>query len=331
MHLTVTRRAFAGLLAAAPWLAAQQGKPTQEEEMATIQVDVDLVNLLCSVRDKKGALIATLTKDDFEIFEEGQKQSIKYFTRETNLPLTIGLLVDVSGSQANLIDVERQAAAQFFANVLGKKDLAFLISFGSDAELLQDLTGSPRLLESALKELRLNSQVTGIDPGPVPTATRMHGTVLYDAVYLAATERLRDETGRKAIVLITDGVDQGSKVKLETAIESAQKANSIVYAIYYVDPRAYYQGGFYGGYSDSSLKKMAEQTGGRVLKVDRKHSLEDIFREIQEEMRSQYSIGYTPSDSDRKPGDFRKVEIRTTDRKLKVYAREGYFVEKRRA
>ena len=200
------------LLAALAGGAQKPAGSPPAEEPATIKVDVDVVNLLCSVRDKKGGLVSTLGKDDFQVFEEGKEQSIRYFSRETELPLTLGLLVDVSLSQERLIGEEKQAAYQFFQQVLRKKDVAFLISFGSDAELLQDLTGSASLLEKGLDRLRVVGGVGGLHPGPVPTAGQPRGTVLYDAVYLAATDRLQSEVGRKAMVLITDGIDQGSRV-----------------------------------------------------------------------------------------------------------------------
>ena len=316
MRLISTASLFL-LLAPAPW-----AQPQKEEEPMSIKVDVDVVNILCSVRDKKGALIGNLTKDDFALFEDGKPQTIKYFARETDLPLTIGLLVDVSGSQARLIQEERQAAYQFFSQVLRKKDMAFLISFGPEAELLQDFTNSPRLLQSALDGLRVSSAVGGLHPGPVPTASQMRGTVLYDAVYLAASDRLQKEVGRKAIVLITDGMDFGSRLKKEAAIEAAQKADSIIYSIYYVDQAAY--GGFGMGASDSALKQMSEETGGRLFHVGRKNPLSEIFRQLQEEMRSQYAIGFTSS-NERKDGGFRKLEIRAQDKNLKVQARRGYY------
>src|SRR5262249_48767296 len=150
---------------------------------------------------------------DFVLLEDGKPQTIKYFTKETDLPLTIGLLIDISGSQARLIEDERRAAYQFLSQVLRKKDMAFLISFGPEAELLQDFTNSPKLLQSALDGLHVESQGGGLHPGPVPTASTPRGTVLFDAVYLAATEKLKREVGRKAMVLITDGVDQGSRLK----------------------------------------------------------------------------------------------------------------------
>lgn len=291
-----------------------------------IKVDVNVVNMLASVHDKKGALITTLKKEDFQLYEDGQTQSIKYFSKETDLPLTIGLLVDVSGSQANLIDIEKRAATDFFRAVLKKKDVAFVISFGADSELLQDITSSPRLLQEGLDRLRLNSGVGGIHPGPVPTASQPRGTVLYDAVSLAATDRLSREVGRKVIVLITDGVDQGSSYSIKRAIEDAQKADSVIYSIYYVDPSAYMGRGSisFGGGGEGYLKQMSEDTGGRVFKVDRSHTLQDAFNQLQEEMRSQYAIGWTPT-NDHKDGSYHKTELRLADKNLKVQARKGYY------
>jgi VWFA-related protein len=235
--------------------------------------------------------------------------------------------VDVSGSQRNLIDIERNAASQFFSAVIRKKDLAFLISFGEEAELLQDSTSSTQLLTKGLNDLRVSSGVQGIHPGPVPTASQPRGTVLYDAVYLAANEKLKGEVGRKAIVIITDGVDQGSKFSIGKAIEAAQKADAVIYSIDYSDPSAYGFGGFsIGGGGEGALRKMSDETGGRVYKVDRKHTLNDVFKELQEEMRSQYAIGYTPS-NDSKDGSFRKIDIRLSNKDLKAQARKGYYSE----
>jgi VWFA-related protein len=290
-----------------------------------IKVDVNVVNMLASVRDKKGALINTLQKDDFKLYEDGQLATIKYFTKETDLPLTIGLLVDVSGSQANLIEIEKRAASEFFRQVLHKKDVAFVISFGADSELLQDITSSPRLLQEGLDRLRLNAGTGGFSRGPVPTASQARGTVLYDAVSLAATDRLTKEVGRKVIVLITDGVDQGSTYSIKQAIEAAQKADSVIYSIYYVDPSAYSGRGFgFGGGGEGYLKTMSDETGGRVFRVDRGHSLQDAFTQLQEEMRSQYAIGWTPT-SDRRDGSYHKTDLRLADKNLKVQARKGYY------
>ena len=291
-------------------------------------MDVNVVSVLTSVRDKKGALIPSLTKDDFTISEDGKPQAIKYFTRETDLPLTIGLLVDVSGSQRNLIGIEQSAAGQFFSQVLRKKDLAFLLMFGEEAELLQDYTGSPRLLNEGLKQLRVSSGAQGIHPGPVPTISQPRGTVLYDAIYLAANEKLKGEVGRKVICVITDGVDQGSRMTLNQAVEAAQKADAVIYSIDYSDPGAYGGAfGFGGGGGEGALRKMSDETGGHMYKVDRKHSLDQVFQELQDEMRSQYMIGYTPV-NETKDGSYRKIDIKLSNKDLKAQARKGYYASK---
>jgi VWFA-related protein len=298
------------------------------QDAATIKVDVDVVNVLFTVRDKRGGLVGNLEKGDFTILEDGKEQTVKYFNRETDLPLTIGLLIDVSASQQNLIEIERNAAYQFFGQVLRKQDLAFLISFGSDAELLQDYTSSPKLLRAGLEGLQVSSGVGGIGPGPVPTASQPRGTVLYDAVYLAAADQLKGQVGRKVLVLITDGEDQGSRYNIKKAIEAAQKADAIIYGFYYVD-RGFYMshGMLFGGGSDSTLRQMSEETGGHVFHVDRKLTLQDAFDELQAEMRSQYAIGYAPSNP-AKDGTFRKIDIRTSNKDWKVQARKGYYAIK---
>ncbi len=151
------------------------------------------------------------------------------------------------------------------------------------------------------------------------------GTVLYDAVYLAANDMLSKEVGRKAIVLITDGEDEGSQLRMKAAIEAAQKADAIIYGILYVDRQFYRAADYMGGYSgEGVLKQMAEETGGRLFQVDRKNSLDSIFDQIQQEMRTQYAIGYTPTNS-KKDGSFRKIDLRASSKDLKVQVRKGYY------
>ena len=323
-------RIILSLVLLAPPLLPQQNpteqKPAEEPQPPSISVEVALVNILASVHDKHGGLIGNLTKDDFTVLEDGKPQTIKYFTRETDLPLTIGLLIDVSASQRNLLDIERHAAHQFFSQVLRKKDEAFLISFGEDSELLQDYTNSPKLLQAGLSQLQINSGAGGFGPGPVPTISQPRGTVLYDAVYLAANEKLRSEVGRKVIVLITDGIDEGSKLKIEEAIEASQKSDVVIFSIDYADPSAY--GPFsFGGVSDFALQRMSGETGGRVFKVDRRHTLDDAFKELQDEMRSQYSIAYTSTNPEQ-DGSFRKLVVKVSDKNLKVQVRKGYYAIK---
>ncbi len=305
------------------WSQAQ-GQDDIPEGAATISVDVDVVNILATVRDKDGRLVNNLTKDDFILEEEGEPQTITYFSRQTDLPLTLGLLVDTSVSQERLIGEETRASSQFFTQVLRlKKDLAFLISFDIDVELLQDLTGSADLLRRGLEKLQIQGGTGGLHPGPVPTSGTPPGTVLFDGVYLAADEMMRNQVGRKALVLISDGVDSGSRVKEEKAIEAAQRADAVIYAVRYFDRGFYYGGGGFGGAGGyGTLKTLARETGGSAFEVSRKQPLSQIYDTIQDELRSQYSIGYTSSNDQE---GFRKIKLRTKDKKLKVQTRSGYY------
>lgn len=305
-------------------MTAQPPSGSKDDDLgAAIKVDVDVVSLYCTVHNKQNGLVSSLEKGDFDLAEDNKPQTIKYFSKETDIPLTMGLLIDVSGSQANMIEPERQAGSQFFSSVLKKKDVAFLISFGADSDLLQDITGTPRLLQQGLGRLKPNFGYSGPTSGPVPTMSRQAGTVLYDAVYLAAHDVLASESGRKAIILITDGEDEGSKLSMKDAIEAAQKADAIIYSILYVD-RPFY-GGFNIGYSgESVLKQMSEETGGRLFTVGGRNTLDAIFGQIQEEMRTQYLIGYTPTNSN-KDGSFRKIDLKTHDKNFRVQVRKGYY------
>ncbi|MBI4892926.1 MAG: VWA domain-containing protein [Acidobacteria bacterium] len=317
-------------------LCAQPPKPQAprpadqkvEEQDQVIKVDVNLVNLFFSVRDKKGGYLANLGKDDIQVFEDGKRQEVKFFSRETNLPLTIGLLVDVSRSQEALIEEERSASYRFFSQVLKKQDQAFIISFGADSELLQDHTNSLALLQKGLGGLKLNAGVSGMSPtgSTVPMPGGGRGTVLYEAVWLASQEKLRNEVGRKALVVITDGVDVGSRIKIEKAIEEAQKSDAIIYSVMFEDPR--YTSWQYGGMSgEGPMKRMADETGGRVFRVDRRTTLNDIYDMIQQEMRSQYSASYTSSNAAR-DGGYRRIEVRTPSKDQKVQVRKGYYAQK---
>jgi len=306
----------------------QQQKP-EEDAAPAIQVDVNLVNILASVRDKHNALIPNLSKDDFALTEDGQPQVIKYFARETDLPLTIGLLIDVSGSQSNLIEVERRAAYEFFSSVLKKKDMAFLINFDVNVELLQDFTNSTSMLRKSMQTARINtggstgSRIPGVGQGPVPIDDP-RGTLLYDAIYLASNEKLAKEVGRKAMIILTDGMDYGSKVKIKEAIEFAQKADAIVYVLLVADRPFYGPGGMGGGYfGEGEMKKLTQETGGRMIDVgDNNKDLKSAFDQIADELRSQYSLGYTSTNAKR-DGTFRKIEIKS--KAGKVQARRGYY------
>jgi VWFA-related protein len=315
-----------------PGPGADQDQGSSAAQEPTIRVDVNLVNVFFTVKTKKGQLIPDLKKDDFSISEDGKPQTIERFSRETDLPLTLGLLIDISASQERLIDIERQAASQFFTSVIRPKDEAFLISFGKSTDLLQDYTSSPRQLTAALRDLRGDgvSSAGMYNPGPVGgNIGTPKGTLLFDAIYLASNEKLKSEVGRKALILITDGEDEGSTYKLRDAVEAAQKANAIIYSIYYVDRQFYAGGGFMigGGGGESGLEKMSSETGGHVFKVDAKHSLSDIFKEIQEEMRNQYSLGYRSANPNQ-DGSFRRIQLKVDNADYRVQCRSGYYATK---
>ena len=230
--------ALAALPGVGPSLRAQ-------DTAATIAVDVKVVTLPVTVRDKHGKIIRDLTKDDFTLQEDGRPQSIRYFSQEANLPLTLGLLVDTSRSQTNALDAERNASRSFLDQMLVQpKDKAFLIHFDKEVELLQDLTSSREKLQAALELLktpsdreRSNDPNDSDDSRSGSGSHRTGGTQLYDAVFLASNELMKKQQGRKALIILTDGVDRGSKTYLESAIESAQRADTVIYSIYFAEPR----------------------------------------------------------------------------------------------
>jgi VWFA-related protein len=316
----------------------------------TFSTDVKVVNVLATVHDKKGQISSNLTKEDFALEEEGRPQVIKYFSRETDLPLTLGLLVDTSMSQRRVIGDEQRAAYKFLDQVMTQKDQAFVIHFDSDTELLQDLTKNRQKLEKALGELDTPRQLQRSQPG---SSGRRGGggTTLYDAVLLASNEIMRDQTGRKAIIILSDGVDNGSKVGLMDAIDAAQKNDTLVYSILFSDEQAYGNqsqsyppmGGRRGGMGGMGggrppvmarnengkkvLQRMSLETGAGFFEVSKKQPLDQTFARIQEELRNQYSIGFT-SDQPASPGTFRHVHVSTPNQKtLIVQARSGYYAK----
>jgi VWFA-related protein len=310
-----------------PALRDQTGTQSQDQEqsMETLKVRVNVVQLFFNVKDKKGALIPNLTKDDFELSEDGKPQTIKYFTAESNLPLTLGILIDSSGSQARVLEMEKQVGGAFLSDILRDKDEAFVIGFDVNVDLLQDFTNDVRRLKAALNKAKINTGgsstgIPGLGGGPVPTSNP-RGTLLYDAVYLAAHDELAHEVGRKAMILLTDGEDQGSQLRIRDAIEAAQKSDSICYVLLIADR------GFYGGFGysgDSEMKKLANETGGRVIEVgNRMEKLKDAFDQIARELRSQYNIGYTPTNTVL-DGSFRKIELHAKQG-YKIQTRSGYY------
>lgn len=318
---------FVALLALSP-LRAQEAVPVAPEGEATFSLDVRVVNVVATVKDRQGRLLSDLTKEDFILAEDGQRQEIRYFAHQTDLPLTIGLLIDTSGSQQRLIPEERRAGAMFLQAVLRPRtDLAFLMSFDRNVELLQDFTDSLPLLERGLGGLEVEVPTGGFHPNPTGDR-KQTSTALHDALYLAADEMFRNQVGRKAVVIISDGVDYGSKVRLKTAIEAAQRADIVVYAIEYYDRsfQGYMGLGRIGGLGSGTLKKMAEQTGGTFFRITGRNRLAPVFRQIEEEMRSQYSIGYSPSRGLDAPG-FRRISLKSPRKGLKIQARDGYYAD----
>ena len=358
---------------------------------ATLSVDVNVVTLPVSVRDKKGQIVRNLTKDDFDLQENGKPESIRYFSQETDLPLTLGLLVDTSLSERNVLDQERTASKSFLDQMMTRpKDKAFLIHFDREVELLQDLTPSKEKLESALQLLQTpdRNSDTSSDPDGSSRHTRGGGTTLYDSVFLAANDVIKKQPGRKALIILSDGDDRGSKETLNTAIEAAQRADTVVYAIYFAEKHREgdrdgfpgggrrggggYPGGGYpgggggypgggggypgggGGYPGGGgggwpggggrrgggrepeeshidgkkvLEQMSRETGGRMYEVSKKESVDQIYSQIAEELRTQYMLGYTPDKSNSGSG-YRRITLTAKKKDLVVQTRDGYYADR---
>jgi len=379
------------------------------EDLPTFKVNVKVVNVLATVRDKNGKIVNNLTQNDFALEEDGRPQTIKYFTRETDLPLTLGLLVDTSGSQRRTLDQERGASGTFVDSVLrADKDSAFLIHFDRQVELLQDLTKSPQKMDQALSEVAESapdgrdstgnsgggSNGGGNSGGGYPGGGGGYpggggrgghgghhsggaGTLLYDSIFLASDELMSKQQGRKALVVLTDGVDHGSKESIDQAIESAQRADTMVYTIYFQgdegggnrgwgdhDGHGGHRGGVGVGFPGGGggwpgggggggwpgggggrrgggggqqprednvdgkkiLERISHETGGRMFEVNKKQTVGDIYQQIQDELRNQYNIGYTPDKADGE--DYRKITLKAKQPDLMVQARDGYYASK---
>jgi len=345
--------------AAAP-ATAPPSAPAPGQPPPNYTAEVKVVNIFATVRDKKGQIVKDLNKEDFALDEEGHPQVIRYFARETDLPLTLGLMVDTSASQRNAINDERSASSRFFDQVLRQdRDLAFVIHFDKEVELLQDLTPSREKLQKALDELQVNEPQLqhqrggGYPSDPGPGRVSHGGTHLYDAVKLAADELMLKQKGRKALVLLTDGVDRGSRYTQYEATSAAQRADAMVYSILFPGsygsssgfgpgmgrrrggwggPGGGYPGGGGGGYPDSRdrsdgkkvLQQMASETGGRLIEVSHHLPIDKVYADLQEELRSQYSIGYTP-DQTGETAAYRHIHLTVKKKDLTVQARDGYY------
>jgi len=348
----------------------QKAKSSTEDgsvPAATFSVKVKVVNVLATVRDKRGKIVNNLTKDDFSLTEDGRPQSIRYFSRETDLPLTLGLLVDTSLSQRRVLDQERDASHSFLDQMVREdKDKAFIIHFDREVELLQDLTSSHPKLEKALGELQTPqyNQDTGGGGGNWPSGPggpgrrgghHGGGTMLYDAIFLASNELMQKQEGRKALVLLTDGVDTGSKETLDAAIEAAQKSNTVVYTILFKDDEGYGSGGYHhpsigfpgGGWPGGGptgghrypgqrpdgrkvLERISKETGGRLFEVSKKEPIDQIYSQIGDELRNQYNLGYTPDRADTEESGFHKIQVSAKQKDLAVQARDGYYSDNSR-
>ena len=350
--------------------AQQQGQAQPElrrpqEAQPKIAVEVKTVSVLATVRDKHGKIIPDLTKDDFVLDEDGRPQIINYFAHESDLPLRLGLLVDTSLSQSKVLDQERSASYTFLDQLIRQdKDLAFVIHFDKEVELLQDFTPSRPKLQAALQSLATpqydgggggnsggrGGRGRGDGDDRQGSHHRGGGTLLYDAIFLGSDELMSKQQGRKALIVLSDGVDRGSRETLAEAIASAQRADTIVYSIYFADeedygrPGGFSMGGPMGGHGGMGggrgggryprqeerpdgkkiLEQISKETGGRFFKASKKETVDKIYAEIQEDLRNQYSLAYTP-DKGNTVG-YHKILLTVPKQKdLVVQARDGYY------
>src|SRR6202166_5133849 len=356
---------------------AQPQTKTEQGSTPKISVDVKTVSVPVTVRDKHGKIISNLTKEDFAVEEDGRPQTVNYFAREKDLPLRLGLLVDTSLSQRRVLEEERSASYSFLDHLLREnKDLAFVIHFDREVELLEDFTGSRPKLQAALQSLQTpqmdansgggggqsggGGQGGGIGGGGIGGGIGGRrgggggggggrgsghgggGTLLYDAIYLAGDDLMGKQQGGKALIIFLDGVDHGSKVGITTAIETAQRADTVVYSILFKDSEGFgdrggismgpfgtgRRGGGRGPQEErvdgkKILEQISKETGGRMFEASKKETVEKIYAQIEEELRNQYSLGYTP-DKNTGPG-YHKLHVTTKQKELSVQARDGYY------
>jgi len=317
----------------APPVSNAPALPADEAPVATFKVNVNLVDLFFTVKDRNGNLVPHLNKEMCSVMEDKAPQTLKSFVAETNQPLTLGILLDTSGSQQRVLPLEQDAGSQFLQQVLRSKDEAFLISFDVNIDLLQDYTNSARQLSRAMEKAQINtaggngSGIPGAGGGTIPTPGGPKGTVLYDAIYEASYDKLNQETGRKAMILLTDGEDEGSNHKIGDAIAAAQKNNVIVYVILIADRAMYWSQGM-GYYGYSAAKRITDETGGRTIDVGNNGAkLQAAFQQIQDELRTQYVASYTPSNT-KQDGTFRHIAVDCKGdggENLKVQVRKGYY------
>lgn len=315
-------RAGLGLPVMCSVLILLAGACAVSQQPPVLKVQTEVVNVYAVVNDKKGHLIPDLTQKDFEITEDGVPQQIRYFSRATDTPLTLGMMIDTSPSQQRVLPVEQRQADAFLREVIRPKDLTFVLHFDIGVELLQDFTPDLSRLTRAIDETVINGGAQGPVPGTFPSANG-GATHLYDAVWLASNDLMKNQVGRKVLILLTDGEDQGSKESLKASLEAAQKSDVMIYAVDIVD-RAFYGFGNMGFHGDQVLKEMSEDTGGEVIRVTRKKDTSAAFQEIASQLRTQYLLGYT-STNRAHDGTYRKIRVRVREGNYKVQARKGYY------
>jgi VWFA-related protein len=340
-----------GAVGAAVLFCLQSQAPAQATKFST---DVNVVNVLANVFDQRGALIQNLSKTDFVVEEDGRKQAVRYFSKQTELPLTLGLLVDTSGSMSRMLDEEHAASSLFFRQMIRpKQDRVFVMNFDEQVRILQTLTSSRKQLESALGHLEPDEFQVPARTSGAAFSPNGRTTALFDAIYLASEALLKNQKGRKALIVISDGMDVNSEYTLEDAITAAQKSDTLIYTIHIYDDmiptltlplsppaavgdpqsdpvaskwakaqkKVLMQG-------KDSLVRASRETGGAFFEVSNDNPIARIYQQIENELRSQYNLGYSPDPSE--PGEgFHKIRVTTTRAGLTVQARDGYYSEKR--
>ena len=282
----------------------------------TFSTDVNLVELLVTVRDKTGRFVKNLTKEDFLVQEDGRLQTILHFSQESNQPLKIGLLVDTSRSQVRVLEPERKASFTFLDQVLRADDSAFVLHFDIHVGLLQGFTSSRESLAKALEALEI---------------PRRASTLLFDAVQQASEQLMKRQNGRKAYILLSDGVDVRSKASIGTAIEYAERADTLIYSIVFaasplrlIHPVSIALAEMQAARGRNTMRRLAEETGGGYFEVSRNKSISHIYSEIEDEMRNQYAIAYTSDNKDGSKG-YRKISLTVADKDLTARTRPGYY------
>jgi VWFA-related protein len=312
MVMGKTLAAFFALLAP---LCAQPPQP----EQPTFTTEVKVVNVLATARTKSGQLVNDLAKDDFSLLENGRPQDIRYFSRESDLPLTIGLMVDTSMSQARVLQSERTASFQFVDQVLREgKDKVFVTQFDMAVMVRQQPTSSRRDLEESLPYVDTPSKNE-------LEAQRGGGTLLFDAVVKASREIMSGLGNRKALIILSDGGDNGSEQTLAAAVEAAQRADTLIYSILFADPS--YYGGYGAGEGRSAMQRLAKETGGSFFEVSKKQSIGQIYGIIEQELRSQYNLGFI-SDQPVRVSEFRTLQLTAKRKDVSVQSRNRYWAQR---